>query len=293
MRVGRQLPFAKPEVIFEPNPHVATGQNCSSHIRHLITAKAERRPVPISGHSVHHRKEGVHVIRRAPRHTHAQLNEGLTVERAFLHQLLSEPKVPRIKGFDFRLHAEFGHHAAHRPQHAGGVGHDVISFGKVHRATVQRANLWKTLFDMNHPFGRADHIGCGGIHWERCFGRSENDITPHPCGQVQHHIDLSIADPFSQFPIERRVTRRLTRFRITHVTMNNRGARFCCINRAIRDLLWTAGNMRRPVLRRARPCNSTGDKDLFIHCQRHRELLTYIGTGQLAQSRCSIPTTYL
>ena len=76
LRIGGQDALVEPQVILQTNPHVATCQNCGRDIGHLVAANGKRAPDPVGGHVVDHGEEGVQVVRRAPRHAHAQLHEG-------------------------------------------------------------------------------------------------------------------------------------------------------------------------------------------------------------------------
>ena len=174
-----------------------------------------------------------------------------------------------VKGFDLCLHAEIRHHLPHSAQGTRGVGHNVVGFGKVHRATVQRADFRQAFCDMGHALGCADHIGGGFVYWKRAFSAAENDVAAHASSQVQNHIGIAVADAIGQLAIKRQITARRAGFRVAHVAMHHGRTRFGSRNRAFGDLLGAAWHMWAAILRAAGSCDGCGDKDLTVHGQRH------------------------
>ena len=117
---------------------------------------------------------------------------------------------------------------------------------------------------MRDPLGRAGHIRARN-RWQRVLDVAKNHVTAHARCQIEHHINLSIPDPVCDFAKHARISAWRASFRIAHMAMHHRRSRFCGQNRTFGDLLRTARHMGAFVLRRARACNSTGDKNLTVH----------------------------
>ena len=96
----------------------------------------------------------------------------------------------------------------------------------------------------------AGHIGARN-RWQRGFNVAKNHVTAHSGRQIEHHINLSIPDPVSDFAKHSRISARRAGFRIAHMAMHHRRPRFGGQNRALGNLLWTARHMGAFVLRRA------------------------------------------
>ena len=156
-----------------------------------------------------------------------------------------------IKGLDLGFDAQLAHHAAHSDQHARGVCHHIVGLGKVHRAAIQRANFGQAFGHMGHAFGRTCHISASSVQIHRGFHIAKHDVTAHTRRQVQHHVDLGVADTVGQLTKQRAVTARRAGFRITHVAMHNCSARAGGVNRAVGDLLGRTRHMVAAILGRA------------------------------------------
>ena len=190
-----------------------------------MAPQSEGAKGPTVGNIVDHGHQGVEIIGRPPGHAHAQLDQSIGFKHPVGNQLLGIPKMTGVKGFNLRLHPQFGHHPAHCGQRAGRVGHDIIGLSKIHRAAIECANLRAAFSHMRHPFGRAGHIGARN-RWQRGFNVAKNHVTAHSGRQIEHHINLSIPDPVSDFAKHSRISARRAGFRIAHMAMHHRRPRF-------------------------------------------------------------------
>ena len=173
-----------------------------------------------------------------------------------------------VKRLDLGLYAKMRHHLAHRCQHARRVGHHVISFGKVHGATIQCADLGQAFGDVLNTLGCADHVRARNRR-HRAFGRAKDDVAAHARRQVQDHIGFGFADAFRDLAVQIQATAGCAGFRIADVAMHHRRARLGRCNRAVGDLLRAARHMVAAVLTAARSCDGAGDKHVFAHCKWH------------------------
>ena len=168
-----------------------------------------------------------------------------------------------IKGFYFRTHFELGHQTTHLAQSAGGVGHYVVGFSKVHSAAVKRTNLRQTFHDMGHSFLRANHI-CTFSQIKRIFTAAKDHISTHAGGQVKNYIDLTVTDAIRDLAIVFELARRCSRLRIPNMAVNNCSTRFGCIDSAVGNLLRAARHMSGPILSTTGSGHSTGYKYVFV-----------------------------
>ncbi|EAU48416.1 hypothetical protein R2601_02548 [Salipiger bermudensis HTCC2601] len=286
LRVGRHHAALEIEVVLKPHAHVATRKRRGGNIGHLVSAKAEGRPGPAFGDVVHHRHEGVHVARRAPRDAHAELHQRRIVEHAFLHQLLGEPQVAGVESLDLGLHAKLGHHPAHGAQHLGGVGHHVGAVTEVHRAAVEGADLGQTVADMRHALGCARHVGIGTVELHRGLDITEGQVTAGAGGQVQHHIHLGRADAVGHLAKQRPVAAGRAGLGIADVAMHHRRTGLGGIDSGLGDLGRRARHEPALVLRGARAGDGGGDEGLAVHLEGHRislpafpDRVTFLGEG--------------
>ena len=101
------------------------------------------------------------------------------------------------------------------------------------------------------------------------FGRAEHHVAAHAGGQVQHHVDIGVADALGHLAVEDDVAARLAGFGVAHMAMDDRGTGLCGVDRRVGDLLGRARHMRAAVLRAARAGDGAGDEDLAVHGKRH------------------------
>ena len=193
--------------------------------------------------------------------------------------------MPGVEGLDLRLDAQRRHHAAHRAQHAGRVGHDVVGLGEVHRAAIERADLGQALAHMLHAVGGAAHVGALLVERQRRFRRTEHHVAAHAGGEVQHHVDIGVADALGHFAVEMDVAARLAGLGVAHMAMDDRGAGLGGVDRRFGDLLGRARHVRAAILRAAGTGHGTGNEDLAVHRKRHRFLLP-IETGCQHRATC-------
>ena len=123
-------------------------------------------------------------------------------DNAFVGELLREPQVAGIERFDFNAYIKIGHHGTHRAQHARRVGHDVVRFGEVHRAAVQRADFGAALRDVFNAISGAGHVRAFFIQRQRCIGRAGHKITTHTGGEIDDNIRIGFANALGHFPVE-------------------------------------------------------------------------------------------
>ncbi len=139
-----------------------------------------------------------------------------------------------VEGLDLGPDAQLGHHRAHGAQHAGRVGHHIVGLGEVHRAAVERADFGQALRDMLDALGGARHVGALGLQRQRPLGRAEHHVAAHAGGEVEHHVDLCVADALGHLAIERHVAARLAGLGIAHMAMHDRRAGPGRLDRRIR-----------------------------------------------------------
>ena len=153
-----------------------------------------------------------------------------------------------VERLNFNLNPQIGHALRHVAQHPGGVGHDIVGLGKVHRAAVKRRNFRATSLQMSHSLFTGHHIRSHSLQGERCIGRAEHQITTHSGGKIHHHVGVTGSNTFHDFTVKMNIAHGRTRFGVSHVTMNHRGARLCRIDGVIGDLLRTARHLITSVL---------------------------------------------
>ena len=151
-------------------------------------------------------------------------------------KVLGQPQVAGIKGFDFDLNAAFRHQASAFFKHAWRIGHDVVGFGKVHRAAIECTNLWSAINHMLNPIKSWDHVsavsqGQGG-GW-----RPGDDVTAHARGQVDDDVGVAGADPLNHFAVKLRIAGRGAGFWVANVTVGDCGACFGRLDGGGGDLL--------------------------------------------------------
>ena len=154
-----------------------------------------------------------------------------------------------IERLNLGLDAQRCHHATHSFQHARRVRHHIVGLGKVHRATIQRANFRQTFCDMRDPLCGPNHVGSHSIQWQRSLGRSKDHIPAHTRGQVQHQINISVTDTVRNLPIILQISGRCTRFRISHVAMHNSRTRLTRGDRTVGNLFRGTRYMGTAILR--------------------------------------------
>ena len=177
-----------------------------------------------------------------------------------------------VKRLNLGLHAQMGHHPAHGLQHARRVGHHVIGLGKIHRAAVQRADLGQALFDMFHPFRRADHISAVFAERQRRLSGAKDHVATHARRQVQDHVNLGFADAVGHLAIIIQPPGRAASVRVTHVAMHDRRTRLGGVDGAVGDLFGRSRHMRAAVLGTTGSSDSAGDENLSVHGERHGRL---------------------
>ena len=169
-----------------------------------------------------------------------------------------------IKGFDFGLYAKVGHHLAHRAQHAGGVGHDVIGFCEIHCAAIKRTDFGQTFSDVGDAFGGPHHV-CAIHSRKRFFDAAKHDIATHASSQVQDKIRVRGADQVGDFAVQIKAARRDACFGVAHMAMHNGRPRFGGGNRAVGNLFGGTRHMGAAILCAARSCNCGCDKHVAVH----------------------------
>ncbi len=55
--------------------------------------------------------------------------------------------------------------------------------------------------------------------------RAEHHVAAHTGGELEHHVDIRIADALGHLTVERDVAARLARLGVAHMAMHDRGAR--------------------------------------------------------------------
>ena len=188
--VGRQHALAEPEVVFEPDAHVAARQHRRGDIGHLVAARAQKaEKVQSSGTLL---TIAMKVLRssgapqgtpmhsctsasgsRMPSATSCLANHRCPVSKASISGFTPSSVIIR----------------AHVAQHAGRVGHHVVGLGEVHRAAIEGADLRQAFGDMGDAFGGPHHVGAAGER-QRRFAAAEHHVAAHAGGEVQHHVDL-------------------------------------------------------------------------------------------------------
>ena len=223
-------------------------------------------------HVVHHRHEGVQVVRRPPGHAHAELHQNRVLDEAVLGEVLGQPQMPGVESLDLDLDAALRHHPGHLLQHGGGVGHYVVGLREIHRAAIERADFRAAVEHMLHPLRGGDEVGAFGVQRQRGGRRACHDVAAHPRRQVDDGVSLAVADPFHHLAVELRVARRGAGLGIAHMAVHHGGASARGGDGAVGDLLWRAGDMARAVLRAARAGDGAGDEDFAVHFERHDSL---------------------
>ena len=121
---------------------------------------------------------------------------------------------------------------------------------------------------MRHPLRRARHVRAVGQR-QRAVAATKDDVAPHTCRQVQHHIHVCIANAVRDLSVIRQIAARRSGVGIADMTMHNRRARLGRRNRTVCDLCRRTRHMGAAILCAPRPCHGTGDKDLAVHRQWH------------------------
>ena len=203
--VGVRGQLARPgvQVVLQPDAHVAAGEHGHGHERQLHAADRERREHGARGQQVDHRQQRRRVVGRPVGDAHAQLHEHGVVDQAVGEQLAHHHEVAGVEHLQLGTDTELLHLPGHRAQHARRVDHDVVAArGEVHRPAVEGADLRLQGTDVVEAFGRAGHVGAGGRHRQRCLVAAEHEVASHAGGQVDHDVDVGVADPFDDLGVE-------------------------------------------------------------------------------------------
>ena len=179
-----------------------------------------------------------------------------------------------VKGFYFGFNAQFCHHAPHRLKHAGGIGHDIISLGKVHRPAIKRTDFGQAFGNMGHTLFCADHVGPRN-RGQRVVCTAKDNIATHARSQVQHDVHVCITNAICDFAIIFQLATGRAGFGIAHVAMNDGRPCPCSGNRAVGDLFRAARNVRTAILGAARSGHCTCNKDVAVHRKWHGPVLFY------------------
>ena len=121
------------------------------------------------------------------------------------NQMFGKPQMAGIEGFNLGLYAERFHLIGHFDKHRCAVRHDVVAMSEIHRAAIQRANFRQAVSDMGKALGGTGHVGANRIGRQGCFHPAQNQIAAHAGCQIQHHINVSIADALGHFAEQRRI----------------------------------------------------------------------------------------
>jgi hypothetical protein len=74
------------------------------------------------------------------------------------------------------------------------------------------------------PLGGTGHVGADGGNGQRLLDRAEREVAAHAGGEVDHDVDIAGPDTLDDLGVQARVARRLTRERVAHVDVGDRGA---------------------------------------------------------------------
>ena len=198
---------------------------------------------------VHEREQRRGVVRRAVGDAHAELDEDRVVDQAVADHLVDHHEVAGVEDLELGPHAEVPDPLRHRPQHRGGVDHDVVAAGgEVHRAAVERADLRAQLLDVHEPVARRRSCPSRRRRRERRVGAAEHEVAAHAGGQVEHDVDVGRAHALDDLAVQRRIARALAGLRVADVDVGDGGAGARGLDRRRRDVL-----RGRPARCRSRP----------------------------------------
>ncbi|MHC2301296.1 hypothetical protein ACVJBD_005562 [Rhizobium mongolense] len=178
-----------------------------------------------------------------PRDTHAELDQHRVLDQAFFGKLFGEPEMAGIERLDFWPHTEIGHLFRHRAQHAWRIGHDIVAETEVHGAAVERADFRQAFADMADALAGARHVGPFWVQGQWRFDIAENQVAAHAGRQIEHDIDFGGADAIGDFPVEVVAPACGTGVRITDMAVNDCRPSLGGVDRGIRDLLGSNGNV--------------------------------------------------
>ncbi len=160
------------------------------------------------------------------------------VDQPLVDQLAHEHEVAGVEHLELWAHAELLDDARHRAEHPRRVDHHVVAArGEVHAAAVERADLGPQLRHVGQPLRRANHVGARGVRRERRLVPAEDEVAPHPGGEVEHDIDVRSADALDHVSIERQLACRLAGDGVADVDVRDRGSGLGGLDRGGGDLL--------------------------------------------------------
>ncbi len=118
---------------------------------------------------------------------------------------------------------------------------------------------------MRQPLARADHVGPRGVERERMFAGAEDDVAPHPGGEIEDHVDARGADALDDLAIEGHVAGRLAGRGVAHMDMGDRRPRLGRLDRGRRDGFRRHRHAGVPAERVAGSGDGAGDEDFAVH----------------------------
>src|SRR5215472_1422724 len=159
--VARMHAAIEPDIVLEPDAHIAAQQHGLGHHGHLHAPDAEAGPDGARRQHVAHRLHGIRVRRRTPGNAEAELEHRRLLQQALLMHALGEPEMAGIEHLQLGLHAQLADPLGPGAQLIGRRDEDHVAVAEVQRAAVQRADLRQQLLDMHQALQRIDEIGAG------------------------------------------------------------------------------------------------------------------------------------
>ena len=77
---------------------------------------------------------------------------------------------------------------------------------------------------MLQALGGAGHVGAGVVRRQRLLGAAEHEVAAHAGGEVEHDVDLGVADALDDLAVELGAPRALAGLGVAHVDVHDGGA---------------------------------------------------------------------
>ena len=87
---------------------------------------------------------------------------------------------------------------------------------------------------MIEAFGRSGHVGAVGVERQHLLVATEHQVAAHARSQVDHHVDVGVADALDRLGVELGRPRTAARLGIAHVDVHHGGAGPRRVDRRVR-----------------------------------------------------------
>src|SRR6185312_2086277 len=165
-----------------------------------------------------HRHQRFRPSRRRVGYAQTELEQRRASNESTVNQRACLGDMSEFEAFEFGGDADVTNLACHLPDVRREAHKDLLT--EIHRADIQRTNVWAEVDDMPQAPFRVRQIGARTTDL-RVIGAGHIASAPSG-GQIDQHIAAAVADAPNDLSKQFKFTRMLSRFGVAYMDMDNR-----------------------------------------------------------------------